>query len=135
MEILQSKILGLKLVFSSTLVLNWVSSSLSFFLSAYLHCCNIYIFTAPTCTTTIITLEPCALNAEFQHFVPRFSKTSGCPWPSDTVKLRASCIMWSPLCENWDPTSWKSAPSQTDVVNLYIRFPYFADTTKRGDRG
>jgi hypothetical protein len=22
-----------------------------------------YIFTAPTCTTTIITLEPCALNA------------------------------------------------------------------------
>ncbi len=33
-----------------------------------------YIFTAPTCTTTIITLEPCALNAEFQHFIPRFNK-------------------------------------------------------------
>ncbi len=30
-----------------------------------------YIFTAPTCTTTIISLEPCALNAEFQHFIPR----------------------------------------------------------------
>jgi hypothetical protein len=29
----------------------------------------IYIFTAPTCTTTISTLEPCAFNAEFQHFV------------------------------------------------------------------
>jgi hypothetical protein len=24
-----------------------------------------YIFTAPTCTTIIITLEPCALNDEF----------------------------------------------------------------------
>ncbi len=33
-----------------------------------------YIFTAPTCTTTIITLEPCALNAEFQHFILRFNK-------------------------------------------------------------
>jgi hypothetical protein len=28
-----------------------------------------YIFTAPTCTTTIIGLEPCALmNAEYQPF-------------------------------------------------------------------
>jgi hypothetical protein len=27
-----------------------------------------YIFTAPTCTSTIILFEPCALNAEFQHF-------------------------------------------------------------------
>jgi hypothetical protein len=35
-----------------------------------------YIFAAPTCTTTIITLEPCALNAEFQHFTPRFNKIS-----------------------------------------------------------
>jgi hypothetical protein len=33
-----------------------------------------YIFTAPTCTTTIVTLEPCALNAEFQHFLLRFNK-------------------------------------------------------------
>jgi hypothetical protein len=29
-------------------------------------------FTAPNCTTTIISLEPCALNAEFQHFILRF---------------------------------------------------------------
>jgi hypothetical protein len=35
-----------------------------------------YIFTAPTCTTTIITLEPCVLNAEFHHFIPRFNKIS-----------------------------------------------------------
>jgi hypothetical protein len=24
--------------------------------------------------STIITLEPCALDAEFQHFIPRFNK-------------------------------------------------------------
>jgi hypothetical protein len=29
--------------------------------------------TAPTCTATIIPLEPCALNAEIQHFKPSFS--------------------------------------------------------------
>ncbi len=30
-------------------------------------------FTAPTCTTTIIPLEPSTLNAEIQHFVLSFS--------------------------------------------------------------
>jgi hypothetical protein len=35
-----------------------------FFLSASIAAT--YIFTAPNCTTTIITLEPCALNAEYQ---------------------------------------------------------------------
>jgi hypothetical protein len=30
-----------------------------------------YIFTGRTCPITIITLEPCALNAEFQHFILR----------------------------------------------------------------
>jgi hypothetical protein len=35
-----------------------------------------YIFTSPTCTATIIPLEPCALSAEFQHFIPRFNKIS-----------------------------------------------------------
>ncbi len=35
-----------------------------------------YIFTAPNCTTTTIMsrLEPCVLNAEFQHFILRFNK-------------------------------------------------------------
>jgi hypothetical protein len=37
-----------------------------FFLSA--STAATYIFTAPSCTTTIITLEPCTLNAEYQHF-------------------------------------------------------------------
>ncbi len=37
-----------------------------FFLSA--STTATYIFTAPTCTTTIISLEPCALNAEFPAF-------------------------------------------------------------------
>jgi len=30
--------------------------------------------TAPTCKPTIISLEPCALNADFQHFIPRFNQ-------------------------------------------------------------
>jgi len=47
---------------------------LSFFLSA--STAATYIFTAPSCTTIIITLEPCALNAEFQQFIPRFNEIS-----------------------------------------------------------
>jgi hypothetical protein len=41
-----------------------LSFVLSFLFPERLHC-RYYIFTAPTCTTTIITLEPCALNVEF----------------------------------------------------------------------
>jgi hypothetical protein len=35
-----------------------------------------YIFTAPTEPTTIISHEPCALNVEFQHFIPKFNNIS-----------------------------------------------------------
>jgi hypothetical protein len=46
------------------LVINWVSSCLLFFLSTSTAATFIF-FTAPTYTTTPITLEPCcALNAE-----------------------------------------------------------------------
>ncbi len=48
---------------SSILVVNWVSSCLSSFLSA--STAVTYIFTTPNCTTTIVSLEPCALNAEY----------------------------------------------------------------------
>jgi hypothetical protein len=43
-----------------------------------LHCsaASTYIFTGRTCPVTIITLEPCALNDEFQHFILRFNKIS-----------------------------------------------------------
>jgi hypothetical protein len=37
------------------------------------------------CTTTILTLEPCALNAEFHHFILRFNKNF--------------LILWIPLKE------------------------------------
>jgi hypothetical protein len=30
--------------------------------------------TAPTCKATIISLEPFALNADFQHFIPTSNK-------------------------------------------------------------
>ncbi len=51
-----------------------VSSPFSIFLSA--SSAATYISTALTCTTTIISLEPCALNTEFQHFMLRFNKIS-----------------------------------------------------------
>jgi hypothetical protein len=51
-------------------ILFWPSPS--FFLNAYIAAT--YIFNALTCTTITITLEPCALDAEFQHFIPRFNK-------------------------------------------------------------
>ncbi len=47
---------GMKLKKPSILVVNCVSSWLSFSLSAFTA--NTYIFTAPNCTTTIISLEP-----------------------------------------------------------------------------
>jgi len=49
----------MKLRKPSILVVNRVSSCLSFFLSA--STAATYIFTAPNCTTPIISLEPCAL--------------------------------------------------------------------------
>jgi hypothetical protein len=56
------------------LVVNWVSSCLSFSMSA--STAATYIFIAPNCTTTIIGIEPRALNAGFQRFVLRFNKMS-----------------------------------------------------------
>jgi hypothetical protein len=50
-----------------------IFTRLSFFLSASTGAT--YIFTTPTCTATIVTSN-CALAAEFQHFIPRFNKTS-----------------------------------------------------------
>jgi hypothetical protein len=60
---------GMKLRKPSILVVNGVSSSLSFFLSA--STAATYILTAPNFTTTI---ETCALNAGYQHFILRFIK-------------------------------------------------------------
>jgi len=51
-----------------------LSFILSFLFLECLHCTATFIFSAPTCTTTIITLEPCALNAEFQNFILGFNK-------------------------------------------------------------
>jgi hypothetical protein len=56
------------------LVVNWVSSCLSFFLSA--STAATYIFIAPTSKTTIIPLESCTLNAGFQHLILRFNQIS-----------------------------------------------------------
>jgi hypothetical protein len=60
MKILLKEITATQTSFSTNFV---VVNRLSFFLST--STAATYIFTAPTCTTTIITLEPCALNTEF----------------------------------------------------------------------
>jgi hypothetical protein len=72
MKILQKEITGTKLVFPPIFggKLGFILSSL--FLGA--STAATYIFTAFICRTIIIVLEPCALNAEFQHFIPRFNK-------------------------------------------------------------
>jgi hypothetical protein len=57
----------MKLRKPSILVVNWISSCLSFFLSA--STATTYIFTAPNCTITIISQKPCALSAEYQRFI------------------------------------------------------------------
>ncbi len=56
------------------IMINWISPCLSFFLSA--SNTATYIFIVGTCTSIIITLEPYALNAKFQHFIPIFNKIS-----------------------------------------------------------
>jgi len=87
----------MKLRKPSILVVNRVSSCLSFFLSASTG--GTYVFTGPNCSTTIISLEPCALNAEYQHFILRFIKLSlplkegigGERRPKDRVKIGLLC--------------------------------------------
>jgi hypothetical protein len=70
-----------KLRSASFFVVNWVSSCFDplFPFSCapplLLHIFSLYPHTS---TTTIIILEPCALSAEFQHFIPRFSKFPYC---------------------------------------------------------
>ncbi len=44
-----------------------------------------YIFTAPTCKATIISLEPCALNVEFSISFPDLIKF---PYFMDTAETR-----------------------------------------------
>ncbi len=43
------------------------------------------IFTAANYTTTIISLEPYALNVEYQHFILRFTETNLNPVPNAHV--------------------------------------------------
>ncbi len=58
----------MKLKKISIVVVNWVSCCLSFCLNA--STAATYIFTAPNCTTTTISLKPCALNAaEYPHLI------------------------------------------------------------------
>jgi len=99
----------MKLRNQSILVVNLVSSCLSFFLSA--STAATYIFTAPKCTTIIVSLEPCALNAEFQHLILSCSISY-----SDLIKY----LYFADTVERGD-RAWKEAERQgEDRVTLQI---------------
>ncbi len=66
--------------------------------------------TAPTCKATIISLEPCALNADFQRFIPESNKfpyfmdtPEGRVWgerrPKERVTLQIILVFTLALCE------------------------------------
>jgi hypothetical protein len=99
----------MKLRKPSILVVNWVSSSLSFFPSASTAVTD--IFTAPNCTTTITSLEHRALNAEFQHFTLRFNKNV--------------FTLWIPLkegigCEGGRKTRWRQGYFTDNSIGCLI---------------
>ncbi len=68
---LQRSTLALKLRKPSIFMVSWVSPFFLFVFSASTAATK--ILTAPTCTATIIHLEPCALTAEIQYFALSFS--------------------------------------------------------------
>jgi hypothetical protein len=108
----------MKLRKPSIYVVNWVSACLSFFLSA--STAATYIFTAPNCTTTIINLESCALNAEYQHFIPSCSISC---W--DLLK----CLYFVDTTETGD-RGWNEAQRQgedrvTLRITLLSRTPFY----------
>jgi hypothetical protein len=107
---------------------NWVSTCLSFFLSA--STAATYIFVAPTYTATIITLEPCALTAEFQTRVqgpkaqePIWSKHSLELDPSSRYKktffLKVHWVCW----KAWGPT-WGSNIKNVWLILERIRLTF-----------
>ncbi len=65
------------------------------------------IFIAPTCKTTIISVELCALNADFQHFIPKFNKI-----------LLFYGYLWK------KGLGWKEAQRQGDFKNNFSIYTY-----------
>jgi hypothetical protein len=98
---------------------NWVSSGFdpSFLFPERLHCCYCtYIFTAPACTTTIINyLEPCALNAEFHHFIPKFLIKF--PYFADLTQTGGEGVKRRPKT-GWRHDDWKE--NSTGSYHLFI---------------
>ncbi len=88
----------------------WPNSGFwSIFLSA--STAATYIFTAPNCTSTIISLEPCTANAEYQRFILSCSISY---W--DLLK----CLYFADTTE-WGDRGWKEGQRQgEDRVTLHI---------------
>jgi hypothetical protein len=105
-------------------MVSWASPCLSFFLSA--STAVTYIFTAPNCTTTIISFELCALNVEFQHFMLRFYKMSLLETQFNEDESASLCYR-APymvqegylLCWGWHITICKVLPSLVSRCFLF----------------
>jgi hypothetical protein len=89
-----------------------------------------YFFIFPICKAIIISLEPCALNVELQHFIPKFNKISllyGCPqirvWgerrPKDKVTLQIILIFTLTLTH---PKTFTYGC--VSVFDKYLHWPY-----------
>jgi hypothetical protein len=74
-----------------------------------------YIFTALTSKATIISLEPCALNADFQHFIPRSNKIFLTLW-----------YTWKKGLE------WKEAQRQGDFTKKFSIYTYMPQNIYMG---
>jgi hypothetical protein len=92
MKILHTQVTGTQTSFSTNFG-GKLSFIVSFLCPERIRCC--YIYFHRSCTTTIISLEPCALNAEFQHFISYW----------DLIKFH----YFADTAERKRDTGWKTA--------------------------
>ncbi len=118
MKILQKEITGTQTSISTKFW--WETEFHPVFPFPFLSACTAArdIFTALTCTATIITLEPCALNAEFQHFIPRFNKN----FLSLQIPLKREDRAWGDEIGGWNRgwLLWITLLLKTLSIFMYI---------------
>ncbi len=108
-------------------MLNWVSPCISLLFLSASTVVGGYIFTAPTCTATIMSLQPCALNAHFQHFIPRFNKISllyGYPWKKGLGERRPKDRVTLQIILLFTPTRLRNIyTGHVSVFDKYLHWP------------
>jgi hypothetical protein len=121
MKIIQNEITGTQTGFSTNFG-GKLSFIMPFLFPECLHCCYICF---PTCIITIISLEPYALNVQFQHFILRFNKISLlCRYPWKRVWRQGdfldNSIIWC-LEFKWDTLELVSYSSSVSMLCIGFR--------------